>query len=153
MNQNKFRVLFIYPNFPLSNMLLPAGVSILSAVLKENGIETKLFDTTLYVDGKETFDDIRESFNQLKKSDFDEIWDKVVLNTIKKRNPKAVQYIDKFYTNTFRVVDEEDVAKKLTVFLEECFGDEEVNKKNKNIILKSLKDTAIEYETSLIKLL
>ena len=68
MNQNKFRVLFIYPNFPLSNMLLPAGVSILSAVLKENGIETKLFDTTLYVDGKETFDDIRESFNQLKKS-------------------------------------------------------------------------------------
>ena len=56
MNQNKFRVLFIYPNFPLSNMLLPAGVSILSAVLKENGIETKLFDTTLYADGKETFD-------------------------------------------------------------------------------------------------
>ena len=94
-----------------------------------------------------------KEFNQLKKSDFDEIWDKVVLNTIKKRNPKAVQYIDKFYTNTFRVVDEEDVAKKLTVFLEECFGDDEVNKKNKNIILKSLKDTTIEYETSLIKLL
>jgi|TARA_Y100000294_G_scaffold60454_1_gene57164 hypothetical protein len=98
-------------------------------------------------------DENLKEFNQLKKSDFDEIWDKVVLNTIKKRNPKAVQYIDKFYTNTFRVVDEEDVAKKLTVFLEECFGDEEVNKKNKNIILKSLKDTAIEYETSLIKLL
>ena len=77
----------------------------------------------------------------------------MVLNTIKKRNPKAVQYIDKFYTNTFRVVDEEDVAKKLTVFLEECFDDDEVNKKNKNIILKSLKDTTIEYETSLIKLL
>ena len=94
-----------------------------------------------------------KEFNQLKKSDFDEIWDKVVLNTIKKRNPKAVQYIDEFYTNTFRVVDEEDVAKKLTVFLEECFDDDEVNKKNKNIILKSLKDTAIEYETSLIKLL
>ena len=94
-----------------------------------------------------------KEFNQLKKSDFDEIWDKVVLNTIKKRNPKAVQYIDKFYTNTFRVVDEEDVAKKLTVFLEECFGDDEVNTKNKNIILKSLKDTTIEYETSLIKLL
>ena len=68
MNQEKFRVLFIYPNFPLSNMLLPAGVSILSAILKENGIETKLFDTTLYVDGKETFDDFRVSINQLKKS-------------------------------------------------------------------------------------
>ena len=68
MNQEKFRVLFIYPNFPLSNMLLPAGVSILSAVLKENGIETKLFDTTLYVDGKETFDDFRVSINQLKRS-------------------------------------------------------------------------------------
>ena len=68
MRQDKFRVLFIYPNFPLSNMLLPAGVSILSGVLKENGIETKLFDTTLYVDGKETFDDFRESINQLKKS-------------------------------------------------------------------------------------
>ncbi len=68
MNQEKFRVLFIYPNFPLSNMLLPAGVSTLSAVLKENGIETKLFDTTLYVDGKETFDDFRVSINQLKRS-------------------------------------------------------------------------------------
>ena len=94
-----------------------------------------------------------KEFNQLKKSDFDEIWDKVVLNTINKRNPNAVQYIDKFYTNTFRVADEEDVGKKITVFLEECFGDDKINKKNKNIILKSLKDTAIKYETSLIKLL
>jgi anaerobic magnesium-protoporphyrin IX monomethyl ester cyclase len=68
MNKGNFRVLFLYPNFPLSNMLLPAGISILSSVLKKNGIETKLFDTTLYVNGKETFDDFRASINQLKKS-------------------------------------------------------------------------------------
>ena len=64
----KFRVLLVYPNFPLANMLLPAGVSIISAVLKENNIDVRLFDTTLYSDGSATFDDVRTSVLQLKKS-------------------------------------------------------------------------------------
>jgi anaerobic magnesium-protoporphyrin IX monomethyl ester cyclase len=68
MNPNKFRVLFLYPNFPLSSMLLPAGVSILSAFLKESGIETKLFDTTFYGESEETLDDYRQSIHQLKAS-------------------------------------------------------------------------------------
>jgi anaerobic magnesium-protoporphyrin IX monomethyl ester cyclase len=68
MKLNEFRVLFIYPNFPLSNMLLPAGVSILSAFLKQEGIKTKLFDTTFYGGQNETFDDYRESIHQLKTS-------------------------------------------------------------------------------------
>ena len=57
----KFKVLLVYPNFPLANMLLPAGVSIISAVLKEHNIDVRLFDTTLYSDGSATFDDVRTS--------------------------------------------------------------------------------------------
>jgi hypothetical protein len=68
MDQDKFRVLFLYPNSPMANMLLPAGVSILSSVLKKNEIQTWLFGTTLYADGKETFDGFRASINQLEKS-------------------------------------------------------------------------------------
>ena len=68
MKIENFRVLFLYPNFPLSNMLLPAGVSILSAYLKEHGIETKLFDTTFYGQQEETFDEFRSSIHQLKTS-------------------------------------------------------------------------------------
>ncbi|PIQ99056.1 MAG: radical SAM protein [Nitrospinae bacterium CG11_big_fil_rev_8_21_14_0_20_45_15] len=63
-----FKVLLIYPNFPLANLLLPAGVSIISAVLKKHDIDVRLFDTTLYTDGTATFDDVRTSLLQLKQS-------------------------------------------------------------------------------------
>ena len=43
-----FKVLLVYPNFPMASVLLPAGVSMLSAVLKKEGFQCKLFDTTLY---------------------------------------------------------------------------------------------------------
>ena len=43
-----FKVLLVYPNFPMESVLLPAGVSIISAVLKKEGFQFKLFDTTLY---------------------------------------------------------------------------------------------------------
>src|SRR3989338_8210435 len=47
------KVMFIYPNLKGMNML-PPGIGLLSAVLKQNGVEVKVFDTTyyLYLDGK-----------------------------------------------------------------------------------------------------
>ena len=66
-NTPNFRVLFLYPNFQMAHLLLPAGISILSAVLKKLGFETKLFDTTLYKPKDKSFDDIRLNMLQLKK--------------------------------------------------------------------------------------
>ncbi len=61
-----FKVLLVYPNFPMDSVLLPAGVSIISAVLKESGFQCKLFDTTLYPPKGETIDDFRKKLNQIK---------------------------------------------------------------------------------------
>ena len=52
-----FKVLLVYPNFPMASVLLPAGVSIISAVLKEGGFQCKLFDTTLYPPKSQTLDE------------------------------------------------------------------------------------------------
>lgn len=41
------KVLFVYPNFSMSSMA-PMGIAMLSATLKQHGINTKLFDTTFY---------------------------------------------------------------------------------------------------------
>ena len=42
-----FRVLFIYPNLSMSSMI-PHSIAILSAMLKNSGIEVEVFDTTFY---------------------------------------------------------------------------------------------------------
>ena len=44
-----FKVLFVYPNLSMSSMV-PHSLAVLSSVLKEEGIETDVFDTTLYKD-------------------------------------------------------------------------------------------------------
>ena len=41
------KVLFIYPNYRPKS-LIPAGLALLSRILKNNGVEVKLFDTTEY---------------------------------------------------------------------------------------------------------
>ena len=61
-----FRVLLVYPNFPMESVLLPAGVSIISAVLKKEGFQCRLFDTTLYKPTRESLDEYRKKINQLK---------------------------------------------------------------------------------------
>ena len=61
-----FKVLLVYPNFPMANVLLPAGVSIISAILKKEGFQCKLFDTTLYPPKGETFDEYRKKIHQIK---------------------------------------------------------------------------------------
>ena len=43
------KVLFLYPNISMSSMV-PQGIASISAYLKENGIQTAVFDTTFYHD-------------------------------------------------------------------------------------------------------
>lgn len=61
----KFKVLFVYPNLQMVN-LLPSNISILSAYLKESGIDVKLFDTTFYRTTEKSVDDIRVEHMQLR---------------------------------------------------------------------------------------
>ena len=63
-----FKVLLVYPNFPMASVLLPAGVSMLSAVLKKEGFQCKLFDTTLYKPKGESQEEFRKKLHQLKTS-------------------------------------------------------------------------------------
>src|SRR3989338_59023 len=54
---SKFRVLLVYPNLQMVN-LLPSNIASLSAYLKSDGIEVKLFDTTLYRTAEKSVDEI-----------------------------------------------------------------------------------------------
>jgi anaerobic magnesium-protoporphyrin IX monomethyl ester cyclase len=66
-NWRQLKILLLYPNFPMTHLLLPAGVSIISACLKQAGHDTRLFDTTLYKPQGDSMDDIRIEMLQLKK--------------------------------------------------------------------------------------
>mgnify|MGYP003961427711 FL=1 len=59
MTGNKdFKVLFINCN-TMMDVLLPVGLSLISACLKEKGFGVKLFDTTFYKTATETGDEAR----------------------------------------------------------------------------------------------
>ena len=60
MNRNTFKVLLIYPNMYLMNMLPPA-IAILSSLLKKEGYDVELFDTTYHITD--------ESFNSDKEKE------------------------------------------------------------------------------------
>jgi len=67
-----FRVLLLYPNERLQGVA-PASLALLSAFLKNDGFEVKLFETTAYVSpDKEGNDKLREKLGQVKKSNFDD---------------------------------------------------------------------------------
>ena len=54
MQSKNLKILFLYPNLHMST-LVPNGISILSAVLKEAGFKNvELFDTTFYQSPEET---------------------------------------------------------------------------------------------------
>lgn len=65
MRGNGIKVLLIYANSSMDN-LIPLGVSLLSACLKEAGHKVKLFDTTFYKTREETGDDARVKTLQVK---------------------------------------------------------------------------------------
>ncbi len=65
------KVLLIYANSFMDN-LIPVGVSLLSACLKEAGHKTKLFDTTFYRTRQKTGDEARVETLQIKETNLAE---------------------------------------------------------------------------------
>ncbi len=62
----KFKVLLVYPNLMLVS-LLPNNIAILSACLKKEGHDVKVFDTTLYKTTEVTNDEMRVERMQVRK--------------------------------------------------------------------------------------
>ena len=73
MKDKKLKILFLYPNFHM-NTLVPNGIAILSAVLKEAGFKNvELFDPTFYKNKdkeEKTWDEQRVATGQLRPFDF-----------------------------------------------------------------------------------
>ncbi len=67
-----FKVLLVNCN-TMMDTLITAGISILAACLKKDGIEVKLFDTTFYKTADRTGDEARAYTLQVKKTDFKEL--------------------------------------------------------------------------------
>lgn len=65
----EFRVLLVNCNTMLDT-LITAGIGILSACLRQKGIEVRLFDTTFYRTAERTGDEARAYSLQVKKTDF-----------------------------------------------------------------------------------
>src|SRR3989304_1334413 len=73
MSATGLRVLLVNCNTPMDN-LIPAGVSLLSAVLKAEGCEVRCFDTTFYRPADfVTGDEARAMTLQVKRTDFSEL--------------------------------------------------------------------------------
>lgn len=67
------RVLLVNCNTPMDN-LIPAGISLISAVLKADGFQVRLFDTTFYKPaGFLTGDEARAGTLQVRKTDLEEV--------------------------------------------------------------------------------
>lgn len=66
MSIKDFKVLFIYPNTMMAT-LLPLHIPVLSACLKERGIQVKLFDTTYYKTEEKSFEQKKVELLQVKR--------------------------------------------------------------------------------------
>ena len=88
---SKFKVLLVYPNYQMVN-LLPSNIGLLTACLKQAGLEVRLFDTTQYRTEEKSLDEIRVANVQLRKFDLKD---------------KGVEYKDSDIFEDFsRIVDE-----------------------------------------------
>ncbi|MFA5158939.1 MAG: radical SAM protein [Candidatus Omnitrophota bacterium] len=65
------RVLFVYPN-NMGYTRIPPGISILVSILKKNGHEVKVFDTSFYKLFSENDDDIRTKTHQVRFADLNQ---------------------------------------------------------------------------------
>lgn len=73
MSPQDFRVLLVNCNTPMDN-LIPAGISLISALLKTHGFGVRLFDTTFYKPaGYLTGDEARTRTLQVRKTDLEEV--------------------------------------------------------------------------------
>jgi len=69
--KKNFRILLFYPNEPLLG-IVPINLAILSACLKNDGFDVKLFDCTIYKPKDvETNDQLREKLGHVKKTNID----------------------------------------------------------------------------------
>ncbi|HHT9120297.1 MAG TPA: B12-binding domain-containing radical SAM protein [Candidatus Hypogeohydataceae bacterium YC41] len=70
--KKNFKVLLINCNTMLDT-LITAGIGILAACLKREGIEVRLFDTTFYKTREKTGDEVRAYTLQVRKTDFKDL--------------------------------------------------------------------------------
>jgi radical SAM superfamily enzyme YgiQ (UPF0313 family) len=66
-----FRVLFVYPNFMLTTHA-PMSIPVLDKCLRQHGIETRLFDTTLYRTEATSYDQHKVDTLQMKEFSYGE---------------------------------------------------------------------------------
>jgi radical SAM superfamily enzyme YgiQ (UPF0313 family) len=67
----QFRVLLVYPNLMLVS-LLPNNIALLSAYLKKEGYDVRVFDTTLYKTTDKTNDEMRVERMQVREFNIEE---------------------------------------------------------------------------------
>ena len=66
-----FKVLLVYPNTPLLNPP-PVSIGVITALLKENGIDVRVFDTTFYIEKENiSSDKAKEENLQVRPFSFD----------------------------------------------------------------------------------
>tara|TARA_B110000503_G_C7042624_1_gene368857 strand:- start:140 stop:925 length:786 start_codon:yes stop_codon:yes gene_type:complete len=87
--------------------------------------------------------------DEFTKPELDEIWNTVVLNTIKEKNPTTVKYINKYYLG-FELGNKDNIRKSLNIFLKECFGSDKVHPANQLIVMLCIKQ-AIDIHVEDIK--
>lgn len=68
MNNRTFKVLLVYPNLEMKN-LLPPAIGIFTACLKREGFSVDLFDTTYYLTESGNPDEKRKEFLQVRSYD------------------------------------------------------------------------------------
>ena len=68
---NDFKVLLVYPNLQMVN-LMPTNIALLTACLKNAGMQVELFDTTLYKTAEKSLDDIRVEHMQVRPFNLNE---------------------------------------------------------------------------------
>ena len=66
-----FKVLLVYPNYSMVN-LLPTNIGVLTSCLKQNGFQVNLFETTFYRTSEKTLDETRVETLQVRKFDLSE---------------------------------------------------------------------------------
>lgn len=68
---NRFKVLIVYPNLMMVSTL-PNNIALLSACLKEDGHDVRLFDATLYHTAEKSNDELRVERMQVRRFDINE---------------------------------------------------------------------------------
>ena len=84
------KVLFVYPNLMLVS-LLPNNLALLSACLKKEGYDVRIFDTTLYKTTEKTNDEMRVERMQVRDFNIDEVGIEIKKSDVYKSFAKTVE--------------------------------------------------------------